>query len=67
MTLLQRAGFNGVEVRKHTQPMSQQNVTPEFFYSDYIEPELYTIMNQHVYIMAKYHGILDFRVFSCTK
>ncbi|WP_428911596.1 class I SAM-dependent methyltransferase [Niallia sp. Krafla_26] len=67
LTLLQQTGFKGIESRKQTQSILQQNVTPEFLYSDYIEPELYTIMNQHFYIMGKYHGILDYRVFSCTK
>jgi ubiquinone/menaquinone biosynthesis C-methylase UbiE len=67
ITLLQQAGFKGIKIRKQKQPMLQQNLTPEFFYSNHIEPELYTILNQHVYIMAKYQGVLDYRVFSCTK
>ena len=67
ITLLQQTGFKGLKIRRQDQPMSQQIITPEFFYSDYIEPELYTIMNQHVYIMAKYQGVLDYRVFSCVK
>ncbi|WP_338472373.1 class I SAM-dependent methyltransferase [Niallia sp. XMNu-256] len=67
ITLLQQTGFKGINIHKQVQPISQQNVTPEFFYSNDIKPELYTIMNQHVYIMAKYHGTLDYRVFSCTK
>ncbi|WP_254782292.1 class I SAM-dependent methyltransferase [Bacillus sp. OK048] len=64
ITLLQRTGFKGIKIRKQEQP--QQSLTPEFYYSDYIEPELYTIMNQHFYIMAKYQGVLDYRVFSCA-
>ena len=67
ITLLQQTGFKGLKIRRHDQTMSQQIITPEFYYSDYIEPELYTIMNQHVYIMAKYQGVLDYRVFSCAK
>lgn len=67
ITLLQRTGFKGLKIRKQVQPLSHQNPTPEFYYSDYIEPELYTIMNQHVYIMAKYQGVLDYRIFSCSK
>ncbi len=67
IALLQRAGFKGIKIRQQVQPMAHQNITPEFFHSDYIEPELYNIMNQHVYIMGKYQGILDYRVFSCTK
>ena len=67
ITLLQQTGFKGLKIRRQDQPMSQQKITPEFFYSDYIEPELYTIMNQHVYIMVKYQGVLDYRVFSCAK
>ena len=66
ITLLQQTGFKGIKIHKQ-EPLSQQNLTPEFYYSDYIEPELYTIMNQHVYIMAKYQGVLDYRVFSCAK
>ncbi|MEH7254756.1 class I SAM-dependent methyltransferase [Neobacillus niacini] len=65
ITLLQRTGFKGIKIRKQEQP--QQSLTPEFYYSDYIEPELYTIMNQHFYIMAKYQGVLDYRVFLCAK
>ena len=67
ITLLQQTGFKGLKIHRHDQPISQQIITPEFYYSDYIEPELYTIMNQHVYIMAKYQGIMDYRVFLCTK
>jgi ubiquinone/menaquinone biosynthesis C-methylase UbiE len=67
ITLLQQAGFKQIKIRKQKQPISQQSITPEFFYSDYIEPELYPIMNQHVYIMAKYQGVMDYRVFSCSK
>ncbi|WP_081954397.1 class I SAM-dependent methyltransferase [Neobacillus niacini] len=67
INLLQRTGFRGIKIRKQEQLISHQKITPEFFYSDYIEPELYTIMNQHVYIMAKYQGVLDYRVFSCAK
>lgn len=66
ITLLQRIGFKGIKIHKQ-EPLFQQNLTPEFYYSDYIEPELYTIMNQHVYIMAKYQEVLDYRVFSCAK
>lgn len=66
ITLLQQTGFKGIKIHKQ-EPLSQQNLTPEFYYSDYIEPELYTIMNQHVYIMAKYQGVLGYRVFSCAK
>ncbi|MDR7076808.1 ubiquinone/menaquinone biosynthesis C-methylase UbiE [Neobacillus niacini] len=66
ITLLQRTGFKEINIHKQ-EPITQQNLTPEFYYSDYIEPELYTIMNQHVYIMAKYQGILDYRVLLCTK
>ena len=65
VTLLQRTGFKGIKIRKQEQ--SQQSLTPEYYYSDYIEPELYNIMNQHFYIMAKYQGVLDYRVFSCAK
>ena len=66
ITLLQQTGFKGIKIHKQ-EPLSQQNLTPEFYYSDYIEPELYTIMNQHVYIMAKYQGVLGYRIFSCAK
>jgi ubiquinone/menaquinone biosynthesis C-methylase UbiE len=66
MTLLQRTGFKEINIHKQ-EPITQQNLTPEFYYSDYIEPELYPIMNQHIYIMAKYQGIMDYRVFLCTK
>jgi ubiquinone/menaquinone biosynthesis C-methylase UbiE len=67
ITLLQEIGFKGLKIHKQDQPISHQNLTPEFYYSDYIEPELYTIMNQHIYLMAKYQGIMDYRVFLCMK
>ncbi len=67
ITLLQQSGFKEIKIRKQEKPISQQNLTPEFYYSGYIEPKLYTVVNQHVYIMAKYQGVLDHRVFSCTK
>jgi len=49
------------------QSMLQYNPNPEFQYSEYIEPELYSVMYEHFNIMAKYDGVLSYRIFSCTK
>ncbi|WP_082252772.1 class I SAM-dependent methyltransferase [Bacillus sp. FJAT-27251] len=66
LAFLQQAGFKGIRIRKQD-PSFQQNPIPEFYYSNYIEPELYPVLNQHVYIMAKYQNVLGHRVYVCTK
>lgn len=67
ITLFKQAGFKHVKVLIQKQSMFQNNLMPEFQYSTYIEPELYTIMIDHVNLMVKYEGILGYRVFSCIK
>ncbi|MDQ0155481.1 class I SAM-dependent methyltransferase [Robertmurraya andreesenii] len=67
IALFSQAGFKRINARRPNVPIPQTNQAPEFQYSDYIEPELFTVMVQHFDIMANYQGILDYRIFSCTK
>lgn len=61
--LLKRAGFNNIRIQNNKSISSQ----PEFQYSEYIEPEFHEIMNKHYDMHIKYAGILDYRIYSCTK
>ncbi|WP_435798940.1 class I SAM-dependent methyltransferase [Peribacillus asahii] len=67
ITLFEQAGFKHINIRMQEQSMLQYNPNPEFQYSEYIEPELYSVMYEHFNIMAKYDGVLGYRIFSCTK
>lgn len=67
ITLFKRTGFKNLEAHSLNQDIYQKNSMPEFHYSSCIEPKLYTIMIEHFNLLAKYHGIMDFRIFSCTK
>lgn len=67
ITLFEQAGFKHINIRMQEQSMLQYNPNPEFQYSEYIEPELYSVMYEHFNIMAKYDGVLSYRIFSCTK
>ncbi|MFJ5789682.1 class I SAM-dependent methyltransferase [Lysinibacillus sp. NPDC093197] len=63
VALLNNAGFQTIRIRKN-QSLSS---TPEFQHSQNIEPELYEVMEQHIDMNLKYDGILDYRIYSCTK
>ena len=65
--LFKQTGFNDIEIRMPQQSIFENNPIPDFQYSEYIEPELYTVMYQHFNIMVKYEEILSYRIFSCTK
>ena len=67
ITLFQQAGFKNIKTFLRKPSILQNHSIPEFQYSEYIEPELYEIMQQHFNIMVKYQGTLDYRVFLCTK
>lgn len=67
IVLLEQAGFKNIKVFMQKNSMLQNNSFPEFQYSEYIDPGLYTIMIQHLNILMKYQGILDNRIFLCTK
>ena len=67
IALFKQAGFRNIETCRLKQSILQNNSIPEFQYSGYIEPKLYSIMNQHLQIMLKYQGILDYRILTCTK
>ncbi|MFJ8247498.1 class I SAM-dependent methyltransferase [Peribacillus asahii] len=67
ITLFEQAGFKHINIRMQEQSMLQYNPNPEFQYSEYIEPELYSVMYEHFNIMAKYDGVLGYRICSCTK
>jgi len=64
VTLFNNAGFQTIRIRKNHQSISS---TPEFQHSQNIEPELYDVMNQHIEMNLKYDGILDYRIYYCTK
>ncbi|MBS4209476.1 class I SAM-dependent methyltransferase [Bacillus sp. FJAT-50079] len=65
ITLLGQSGFQNIKIHMQKSPLYHSMT--EFPFSDYVETELLMIMIQHFNIMAKYHGILDNRIFSCTK
>ncbi|WP_231603409.1 class I SAM-dependent methyltransferase [Bacillus sp. FJAT-27231] len=67
ITLFERTGFKNRKIHPVNPSIFQNISPPEFQYSEYIEPQLYSVSEKHVYMTAKYEGILDFRVFSCTK
>ncbi|WP_431026985.1 class I SAM-dependent methyltransferase [Lysinibacillus sp. LZ02] len=66
LTCLKQAGFTHIRIVKK-RPIDQSQSTPEFHYSNDIEPELYEIMDQHVEMTVKYKDIWDYRIFLCTK
>lgn len=65
--LFERTGFKNINILMEKQTMLQYNTNHEFMYSEYIEPELFTVGYEHFNIMVKYDGILGYRIFSCTK
>lgn len=67
IALFEQAGFENINIRLQDQSMFKNDLMPEFEYSEYIEPELYSVMYQHFNIMVKYEEILSYRIFSCTK
>lgn len=67
VTLLKQSGFKDIKIHKKKPSILINNTKQEYNYSKHIEPELFTVMNQHMQIMAKYNGILDYRVITCTK
>ncbi|HWK23663.1 MAG TPA: class I SAM-dependent methyltransferase [Ureibacillus sp.] len=63
MALLKQVGFKNIRIRKHT-PIES---IPDFNEFNNIDPELYEIMEKHYHLFYKYQGILDYRIYSCTK
>jgi ubiquinone/menaquinone biosynthesis C-methylase UbiE len=66
-TLFEKTGFKNREVLLQQNSMMQNDSVPEFQYSEHLDPEHYLIMLQHLNILTKYQGILDNRIFLCTK
>ncbi|MFJ7647421.1 class I SAM-dependent methyltransferase [Lysinibacillus sp. NPDC097279] len=64
VALFNDAGFQTIRIRKNQQSLSS---SPEFQHSQNIERELYDVMNQHIEMNLKYDGILDYRIYCCTK
>ena len=67
IALFKQAGFKNINIRLQDLSMFKNDLMPEFEYSEYIEPELFSVMYQHFNIMVKYEEILSYRIFSCTK
>ena len=67
ITLFEQTGFKNIKVRMQNQSLLQYNPNPEFQCSEYIEPELYTVMDEHFHLIVKYDGIMGYQVFTCTK
>lgn len=63
VALLKQAGFKNIRIQNNKSISSE----PEFQYSKDIEPELHEIMDKHYDMHIKYAGILDYRIYSCTK
>ncbi|MGG3887700.1 class I SAM-dependent methyltransferase [Metabacillus fastidiosus] len=67
INLFEQIGFKNIKILMQQQSTFQNNSMPEFQYPDHVDTELYEVMIQHLNIMVKYQGILDHRIFSCTK
>ncbi|MEG0450051.1 MAG: class I SAM-dependent methyltransferase [Lysinibacillus sp.] len=63
VALFEHAGFKNIRIQKNKSISS----IPEFHYSEEIEPELHEIMEKHYEMHSKYHGVLDYRIYSCSK
>ncbi|MFJ7666855.1 class I SAM-dependent methyltransferase [Lysinibacillus sp. NPDC097195] len=63
VALFKNAGFQTIRIRKNKSISS----APEFNVSQHIEPALYQVMDQHIAMNNKYDGILDYRIYDCTK
>ena len=61
--LLNQAGFERIRIQKSTSIDSE----PDYHFSDDIDPKLYEIMEKHLDITSKYLGVLDYRIYLCTK
>ncbi|MFB9828205.1 class I SAM-dependent methyltransferase [Lederbergia wuyishanensis] len=65
--LLEKNGFKNIQIYKPQYSLLQNNAVPEFHYSENIDPQLFMVMMEHFNIMYKYEGIMDYRIFTCTK
>lgn len=63
MALLKQAGFQHIRIQKSTSFDSE----PDYHFSDYIDPKFYDMMETHLDITSKYFGVLDYRIYLCTK
>ncbi|EON70500.1 methyltransferase [Lysinibacillus sphaericus OT4b.31] len=63
VALFKQVGFKNIRIQKNKFISS----VPEYQYSKDIEPEHYELMEKHYDLNLKYEGILDYRVYSCTK
>ncbi|MEQ6353853.1 class I SAM-dependent methyltransferase [Lysinibacillus sp. M3] len=61
--LFNQAGFKHIRIQKNKSIFS----IPELNHSEDIEPELYEVMDKHFEMILKYEGLLDYRIYSCTK
>ena len=61
-----QAGFTNIQIEKK-EPLEVNASTPEFDYSENVEPELYDMMEHHHEMILKYMNIWDYRVFTCSK
>ncbi|WP_442596132.1 class I SAM-dependent methyltransferase [Neobacillus sp. D3-1R] len=67
ITLLNETGFRDIKIALDHESILEHTPPSEYKYSSDIEPELFTIMIQHILMTMKYQGIMDVRVFSCIK
>jgi SAM-dependent methyltransferase len=65
--LLEELGFQKIKIKKEKQSISHGNNSPEFDFSLHFEPELFDILNEHGKLVIKYHDVLSYRIFSCSK
>lgn len=63
VALFKNAGFQTIHIRKNKSISS----APELNVSQNIEQDLYQVMDQHIAMNNKYDGILDYRIYYCTK
>ncbi|MFF2177757.1 class I SAM-dependent methyltransferase [Lysinibacillus sp. NPDC058147] len=63
VALFNQAGFKNTRIQKNKSIFS----IPELHHSKDIAPELYEVMDKHFDMNLKYEGILDYRIYSCTK
>ncbi|MFJ6267750.1 class I SAM-dependent methyltransferase [Lysinibacillus xylanilyticus] len=63
VALFNQASFKNIHIQKNNSIFS----IPELHHSKDIAPELYKVMDKHFDMNLKYEGILDYRIYSCTK
>ncbi|RNC97319.1 class I SAM-dependent methyltransferase [Lysinibacillus halotolerans] len=65
--LLEQTGFQSIQIHPHPSKQQDNAILEDYHFSESIEPETFEIMEQHFDMVFKYQGVLDYRIFTCTK